>query len=94
MCQQFWLRWRHDYLNSLQQRLKWSRSKANFKTGDLVILQEDHQPPLDWHLGRIIQLHQGSDGLVRVVTLKTRSGTLKRPITKLAMLPIQHEPQS
>jgi len=94
MCQQFWLRWRHDYLNSLQQRPKWSRSEANFKTGDLVILKEDHQPPLEWNLGRITQLHQGSDGLVRVVSLKTRNGTLKRPITKLAMLPIQHEPHS
>ncbi|CAI6376545.1 unnamed protein product [Macrosiphum euphorbiae] len=92
MFQQFWLRWRRDYVNSLQQRPKWSRPMANFKIGDLVILKEDNQSPLDWHLGRIIQLHQGADGLVRVATVKTRGSTMKQPITKLAMLPIQHEP--
>lgn len=43
--QQFWMRWRLDYLNSLQQRPKWSKAVANFKVGDLVILKEDHQSP-------------------------------------------------
>ncbi|CAI6370897.1 unnamed protein product [Macrosiphum euphorbiae] len=92
MLRKFWLRWRRDYVTSLQQGPNWSRPMANFKIGDLVILKKGHQSPLDWHLGRIIQLQQGADGLVRVATIKTRGSTMKLPITKLAMLPIQYEP--
>jgi hypothetical protein len=47
--------------------------------------------PGKWALGRVLEVHPGSDGLVRVVTLKTKVGILKRPITKLSILPIYHE---
>ncbi|XP_047986323.1 uncharacterized protein LOC125226394 [Leguminivora glycinivorella] len=37
-------------------------------------------------MGRVIELHPGQDGYVRVVTLKTKNGTLKRPVVKLSLL--------
>lgn len=35
--------------------------------------------------GRVIKLAPGGDGIVRVVTLKTAKGELKRPVNKLSM---------
>lgn len=44
-------------------------------------------PPSKWPLGRISKLHPGKDGQVRVVTVRTQTSTLKRPIVKLCPLP-------
>ncbi|CAH1378405.1 unnamed protein product, partial [Tenebrio molitor] len=52
--------------------------------GTLVLIKEDNAPPLQWPMGRIMELHPGADGLVRVVTVKTMRGVLKRPLTKIA----------
>ncbi|KAJ8962073.1 hypothetical protein NQ318_018022 [Aromia moschata] len=42
--------------------------------------QHDSSPPLHWRVGRVLEIHPGSDNIVRVVTLKTALGTLKRPV--------------
>ena len=60
----------------------------NLKEEDIVVLSDDHMPPVKWMLGRIINVYPGKDGLVRVATIKTKSGEFKRPIHKLALLPI------
>ncbi|KAL0120837.1 hypothetical protein PUN28_008485 [Cardiocondyla obscurior] len=56
---------------------------------NLEIPYEVQQPglgPLMWTLGRVIQTHPGSDGIVRAATLKTKGGTVTRPTVKLAVL--------
>ena len=37
-------------------------------------------------MARVINVHPGSDQIVRVVTVKTSQGTYKRPIMKVALL--------
>ncbi|CAG7824546.1 unnamed protein product, partial [Allacma fusca] len=93
LAQHFWKRWNQEYLHQLQQRNKWNLSSENLKVGTLVLLKDERLPPTEWKLGRIIQVHPGPDGLVRVVTLKTESGELKRPIVKLCPLPLEQSPQ-
>lgn len=87
MLHHFWKRWQHEYLARLQQRPKWQSQNQNIKKDDLVLVIEDNLPPSRWVLGRILETHQGSDNLVRVVTIKCKNTTLKRPITKIALLP-------
>ena len=59
----------------------------NVQVNDIVVrLQEDALVPCKWPLGQVIEVHKGKDNLVRVVTVKTKSGIYKRPITKIAML--------
>lgn len=86
MIQGFWNSWRHDYLTSLQQRPKWRTASNHFKIDDIVLIREDNAPPSCWPMGRIIQLHPGGDQLLRVVTLRTTKGIMKRPIIKLCLL--------
>ncbi|KAH8320335.1 hypothetical protein KR074_009866, partial [Drosophila pseudoananassae] len=84
---QFWHRWSADWLSHLQARPKWRQERTNLQIDDLVI-KDDRLPPNEWKMARIIDLHPGEDGLVRVASLKTVSGTYKRSLSKLCPLPI------
>ena len=85
----FWKRWSVEYISTLQPRPKWKRdTEIKPKEGDLAVIKEDHLPPLYWKLGRIVTTHPGEDGVVRVVTLKTQNGLIKRSVTKIGILPI------
>jgi hypothetical protein len=89
MVQRLWKCWSRDYLHQLQQRNKWKDIQPNVTIGDLVLLQEDNLLPLVWKKAVIsdIRVHAGKDGLIRVVTLRTGNGTLKRPVSKICLLP-------
>lgn len=87
--ERFWQQWQSEYFARLQQRPKWLAENVNLQKGELVLLKEDNLPPAQWKLARIIETHQGADGLTRVVTVKTPTTILKRPITKLCKLPTQ-----
>lgn len=87
--QSFWKRWTREYLTTLQGRSKWFKSESNLKIGDLVIVEAPSQPPSTWRLGRIVRTHPGEDQTVRVVTVRTAAGELKRPVVKLVKLPVE-----
>lgn len=75
----------------MQGRSKWRITQENLKIGDLVIVKGENLPPLKWRLGRVVELHPGSDEIVRVVTIRTCNGNTKRSISKLCKLPISSE---
>lgn len=60
---------------------------------DMVVLMEDNTIPTQWPIARIQRIYPGSDGIVRVVDLKTAKGTYRRPVHKIAKLP-NSEPSS
>lgn len=87
--ERFWKQWQSDYLSRMQQRPKWTLKAENVEVGELVLLKEENLPPSQWKLVRIIEVHKGSDNIVRVVTIKTPTTILKRPIVKICKLPSQ-----
>jgi hypothetical protein len=87
MSQHFWRRWSLEYLQTLQQREKWFLSRENIKIGDLVVLKDARLPPAKWSLGRIASVNPGQDGVVRVVSIRTKTGTYVRPVSKVCPLP-------
>jgi len=54
----------------------------------LVIIHEDNTPPQRRITGRVISVMAGADGKIRVAEIKTATGVFKRPVQKLAVLPI------
>ncbi|XP_043499919.1 uncharacterized protein LOC122522697 [Polistes fuscatus] len=79
MKQHFWNRWNKEYLNEQTIRKKWHRGTTDdISPGTLVILCVDNSPPLKWPLRRVTEVHKGSNGIARVVTVKTANGFLKR----------------
>ncbi|XP_014210347.1 uncharacterized protein LOC106640735 [Copidosoma floridanum] len=91
MRNSFWVRWRKEVLNQFQQRSKWLKEKENLQVGDVVILRDEQSPAGRWPLGRVIECFPGSDGLVRVVRVKTAASEFKRPVIKLIKLAVDHE---
>ncbi|XP_047038037.1 uncharacterized protein LOC124643200 [Helicoverpa zea] len=88
MMQEFWRRWSHDYLHQFLQRRKWAHQIPEPSVGTVVLVKEDDMPPGKWLLGRIEQKHCGPDGIARVVTLRTKASIIKRPVSKLCVLPM------
>ncbi|GFV75412.1 integrase catalytic domain-containing protein [Trichonephila clavipes] len=70
------------------ERGKWMIEKDNVMCGTMVIVKEDFTPVCNWLLGRVVEVYHGSDGKVRTVKIKTKTGEFKRPITKICILPI------
>ncbi|XP_055605396.1 uncharacterized protein LOC129753588 [Uranotaenia lowii] len=91
--QQFWKRWRREYLCQLQARTKRWKSPIGINEGMLVVLKDENLPPLRWKMARIQQTYPGSDGVVRVVKLKTAQEYIDRPVEKLSGNP-QSKPTS
>ncbi|XP_011859054.1 PREDICTED: uncharacterized protein LOC105556570 [Vollenhovia emeryi] len=87
--QHFWQRWSNEYLHYLQERTKWRLNKGiQLKPKQLVLIRQQGLAPLQWLLGRVQEVHTGSDGVTRAATVRTAKGSLTRPLSKLAILPI------
>ena len=86
LVRHFWKRWQSEYLTSLNKFSKWQQPHKNLEVGDIVVLREDNTIPTQWPIARIVETHQGQDGLVRAVKVRTKNGIYTRPITKVALL--------
>lgn len=85
-----WKRWSQEYLTEMNVRSKWFKGESEkLKVGKLVVLREENLPPLRWSLGRIVEVHPGDDGVIRVVTVRTEKGMFKRGVRKISPLPIE-----
>ncbi|XP_031334025.1 uncharacterized protein LOC116164038 [Photinus pyralis] len=51
MFQQFWSRWKTEYIHTLQARKKWVNATPDIKIGTMVLLKNATTPPLLWPLG-------------------------------------------
>ena len=91
--EQFWHRWRKEYLHTLNLRHKWRVVKPCISEGDIVLIREKNVPRNQWPMGRVITTTRSNDGLVRKVTLticplpgKTKNRSIVRGITDLVLL--------
>ena len=60
--------------------------KEQVNINDLFLIKEDNVKRGQWPLGRVVEVHAGEDGVVRVVTVQTSKGTYKRPAVKILRL--------
>lgn len=86
LAQEFWRRWLLEYLPELQRRQKWMSEVRSVQIGDLVLIKSEVTPRGVWPMGLVTEIKHSSDGLVRTVTVKTRSTHLVRPVTKIVLL--------
>ena len=92
LAQQFWVRWRNEYLHTLTQRHKWKARKSCITVGDVVLIRDKQAARNHWPLGRVSDVRRSKDGLVRSVTVRTASRSADsvkfydRPISELVLL--------
>ena len=88
---QFWERWRKEYLLELREAHKQHSQKSNMpniSVGDVVIIHDDDQARCMWKLGRVEKLLVGADDEIRAAVLKVAghgraANHLQRPVQKL-----------
>ncbi|XP_062703957.1 uncharacterized protein LOC134286361 [Aedes albopictus] len=85
--EEFWRRWRDEYIATLQPRGKWKTKQENLKPGHLVLVKNDNSPPSAWEMARIVAVHPDQQGLVRNVTLRRGKSEYQRSVQKLCPLP-------
>ncbi|XP_045210756.2 uncharacterized protein LOC123562171 [Mercenaria mercenaria] len=90
LAEQFWLRWRREYLNSLQKRQKWNYEKVPIEVGDIVLLKDSDSSRNCWPMGKVSKIFPSVDNRVRKVeVIVHRDGKLTsftRPIVELVLL--------
>ena len=90
LTNEFWCRWKKEFLHSMQERQKWYRPQRNLKKGDIVIVKDNDTPRNLWKVCCVKEAVQDSDGLVRraKLTIGSRNllSTIERPIHKLVLL--------
>lgn len=90
LANNFWTRWRKEYLCTLQGRQKWLVKKTNLKEGDVVLLKDSTAKRNEWPMGLVEKTYPSKDGLVRKVDVKVaRHQGVKsfcRPISDLILL--------
>ncbi|GBM14120.1 hypothetical protein AVEN_60955-1 [Araneus ventricosus] len=80
-------RFRSEYLGHLRIYAKGSRNRHTFCVGDIVLI-ESTAKRINWSLGKVVQLIEGKDGVLRLVKIRTKQGELLRPIQRLYTLEV------
>ncbi|XP_061155339.1 uncharacterized protein LOC133168099 [Syngnathus typhle] len=70
LADQFWSRWRREYLHTLQVRHKWQESRPNIEDGDVVMLKDSKTCRNDWPMALVTKTFPGRDGRVRKVEMR------------------------
>ncbi len=82
----FWKRWVHEYLPLLQERQRWTKERRSFMPGEVIVVANSTAPRGSWLLGRILKTFPDKKGLVRSVSLQTKTSVIERPVTKICLL--------
>ena len=83
-------RFRNEYLGLLKCYVK-SPKESSIVVGDLVLVGDNNVKRINWPLAKVVRTIPGRDGKVRVVEVKTQSGTILRPIQRIYPLEIQYD---
>ena len=94
----FWNRWRHEYLTDLREyhKGKYEGQLRTVNVEDVVIVYEENVKQGFWKIGKVEEVIQGRDGVVRgakvgVIT-KGKLVVINRPVQKL--YPLEEKAQT
>ncbi|UYV84801.1 hypothetical protein LAZ67_X003569 [Cordylochernes scorpioides] len=79
-------RFQSEYLGQLVQKANERTPKLS--VGDVVIVKVEDKRRLHWPMARIVEMFPGRDGHSRVAKVRTKLGTLIRPVQKLYPLEV------
>ena len=99
LVNEFWSRWKEEYLHTLQPRQKWTRERSELQVGDIVMVLDKNLPRNEWQVGRVVEVYPDDDKHVRSVKLAMSDASLdtrgrrtspmkylERPVQKLVLL--------
>ena len=95
LADQFWIRWRREYLQNLQARPKWNECQPDLAEGDIILVKDSKVHRNSWPLGRVLEAIKSEDDKVRKAKIaiykKRELKTIVRPVIELVMILPQQE---
>ena len=67
LVNEFWDRWRKEYLTSLQVRSKWTQENRCFEANDIILVKDSDMTRNKWPMGRIM-----SESLTKTISLASK----------------------
>lgn len=67
LADEFCLRWKREYLPTLQSRRKWNEMCRNLQGGDIVLLKDNQAARNTWPMTVVTSAIHSQDGKVRTV---------------------------
>lgn len=89
LADEFWRKWVKEYLPTLNARGHTPRMKSPVKIGDVVIIMDPLLAHNVWPRGIVTKTHKGPDGETRSVEVETKLHKLRRPVTRIVVLPTE-----
>lgn len=88
LSQEFWKKWRQQYLSTLQSRPKWTNLHDNMKEGDIVLLKDSEVKRSCWPMAVVERTFPSDGKCVRKVQIRVGKDRKKfvRPICELVPL--------
>lgn len=99
LTEQFWCRWRREYLQNIIARQRWHSPKIKRREGDIVLDIDELSPRGERRLARVLETVSGKDGLVRRVKISfgdrrlnnngqrsNKLASVERPVQKLILI--------
>ena len=96
---QFWRRWRTEYLLDLRESHRYGKGvqvDAPITIGDIVLVHSEDQPRAFWKVAKVEDIIKGRDGRIRGATVRlpvkgSRSILLRRPLQLLYPLEVNSQ---
>ena len=93
LSNEFWSRWRKEFIPTLQERQKWVKMSRNSCIGDIALLKTNLMRRNHWPMCKIIGTNSDDKGVVQSVKLLLGNSAnnndkriLERPVTKIVLL--------
>lgn len=85
----FWRQFLTHYVPTVcLRRGKWNKDVRQVEHGDIVVFGDPKADRGTWVMGRVLETYTGPDQIVRSAKVKTATGILHRPASRLAVLDV------
>ena len=85
-AQEFWSRWKREYVSLLQELQKLHRTARNFCVSDFVLLVDSNVARGCWKRGVVTDIVLSDVDCVREVSVRTAEGVVRRDVRKMCLL--------
>lgn len=87
MRDHFWKRFQREVIPVINHLTQWFAKCDPLTVGDVVHVADDMRAGV-WKLGRVVEAAAGPDGQVRQAKVRTLTGIVHRPVSKIAKVDV------
>ena len=88
LANEFWNRWRKEYLPFLQERGRWTKSEYNLQMENSVLVMAENVQRCQWPKAIVVDTYPLDDRFVRKVAVKTSSANFDGSIYKITLFSV------